>query len=64
MTESKRGTDSAWVDPGNAPEWTDEMWDVAQVSIGGKVIREATGYLGRTAWCAAVRRRWDGPRAK
>lgn len=46
MTESKRATDSDWIDPDDAPEWTDEMWDTAEVAIGGKVIRPATGYLG------------------
>ncbi|OQW73932.1 MAG: hypothetical protein BVN32_13305 [Proteobacteria bacterium ST_bin14] len=34
-----------WDDP-DLPEWTDEMFDVAAFSVGGKVIREATGYLG------------------
>jgi len=26
-------------------EWTDEMFDRAQISVGGKVVREATGTL-------------------
>ena len=34
-----------WDDP-DLPELTDELLEVAQLSIGGKVIREATGYLG------------------
>ncbi|WP_454884770.1 BrnA antitoxin family protein [Sphingomonas oryzagri] len=46
MTGSKRATDSDWIDPDDAPEWTDEMFDTAQFSIGGKVIREATGTIG------------------
>lgn len=47
MTESKPSTADAWLDPADdAPEWTDEMFDIAAFSIGGKVIREATGYLG------------------
>ncbi|WBO21611.1 BrnA antitoxin family protein [Sphingomonas abietis] len=46
MTESKRAIDSDWIDPDDAPEWTEEMWDTAQVSIGDKVIRPATGYIG------------------
>jgi hypothetical protein len=29
-------------------EWTDEMFDRAQISIGGKVIREATGTLTKS----------------
>jgi uncharacterized protein (DUF4415 family) len=46
MTGNRHGTDSGWVDPDDAPEWTDEMWESAEVAIGGKVIRPATGYLG------------------
>lgn len=46
MNASKPDTDSAWVDPDDAPEWTDEMFDIAEFSMGGKVIRPATGYLG------------------
>ncbi len=33
-------------DDHDLPEWTDEMLDVAELAIGGKVIRPATGYLG------------------
>lgn len=44
MTERKRDTDDSW-DPDTPPEWPDEVWDRAQISIGGKVIREATGTL-------------------
>jgi uncharacterized protein (DUF4415 family) len=35
------------VDPDDAPEWPDEVWDRAQLSIGGKVVRPATGTLTR-----------------
>ncbi len=45
MTKSSAATKPEWVDPDDAPEWTDEMFDIAQFSIGGKVIRPATGYL-------------------
>jgi hypothetical protein len=45
MTESKPDTDREWVDPDDAPELTDEMFDYAEFSIGGKVIRPATGAL-------------------
>ena len=44
MDASKRNTDESW-DPDTAPEIPDEAWDRAQISIGGKVIREATGTL-------------------
>lgn len=32
-----------------APEWTDEMFDRAEIAIGGKVIRPARGTLTRPA---------------
>jgi hypothetical protein len=45
MTERKQDTAREWVDPDDAPEWTDEMFDMAEISVGGKVIRPATGVL-------------------
>lgn len=36
---SSDGTKSEWVDPDDAPEWTDEMFDRATFKIGDKVIR-------------------------
>lgn len=44
MNENKRSSDDSW-DPDTPPEWPDEVWDRAQISIGGKVIRPATGTL-------------------
>ena len=47
MIASKPNTEGAWLDPADdAPELTDEMLDIAEFSIAGKVIRPATGYLG------------------
>lgn len=47
MSANKPCTDAAWLDPADdAPELTDEMLDIAEFAIGGKVIRPATGYLG------------------
>ena len=43
MTEIKRDTDGNWIDPDDAPEWPEEVWECAQIAIGGKVIRPATG---------------------
>ena len=45
MNARKRDTNSEWIDPDDAPEWTDEMFERARISIGGKVVREATGTL-------------------
>ena len=47
MTERERDTKGNWIDPDDAPEWPDEVWDRAQISVGGKVIRPATGTLTR-----------------
>lgn len=43
MTASKSDIDDNWVDPDDAPEWTDEHFRHAQFSVGGKVLREAKG---------------------
>ena len=47
MSERERDTKDSWIDPDDAPEWPDEVWDRAQISVGGKVVREATGTLTR-----------------
>jgi len=39
MKEKKTNTRRVWVDPDDAPEWTDDQWDRAEISIGGKVVR-------------------------
>jgi uncharacterized protein (DUF4415 family) len=44
MTANKKNLDDSW-DPDTPPEWPDEVWDRARISVGGKVIREATGTL-------------------
>ena len=49
MTAKKKNTDDNW-DPDTAPdlsEFPDEVWSRAQVAVGGKVIRKATGTLTR-----------------
>lgn len=46
MSASKKNSGDSW-DPDTPPEWPDEVWDRAQISVGGKVIREATGTLTR-----------------
>jgi uncharacterized protein (DUF4415 family) len=42
---SKIATKAEWVDPDDAPELTDEMVEMGQASIGGRIIRPATGVL-------------------
>ena len=39
MSASNNGSESSWVDPDDAPEWTDEMFDRAEIRIGDTVIR-------------------------
>jgi uncharacterized protein (DUF4415 family) len=48
MSESDTGSGSNWVDPDDAPEWTEEMFATAEVAVGNKVIRPG-------AWRAAGR---------
>lgn len=44
MTANKKNSDDSW-DPETAPEIPDDAWDRAQIAIGGKIIRHATGTL-------------------
>jgi uncharacterized protein (DUF4415 family) len=45
MSARERDTTPEWDDPDEAPEWTDEKFDRAQISFRGHIIREATGTL-------------------
>lgn len=47
MAENKRNSKRSWKDPDDAPEWSDEVWERAEVSVGGRVVRPATGTLTR-----------------
>lgn len=38
---------SDWIDPDDAPELTKEMAKHAEMRVGGKLVRAATGYLTR-----------------
>ncbi len=47
MPENARDLNATSLDPNDdAPEWTDEMFEHAELAVNGKVIRPATGYLG------------------
>lgn len=39
MSESSTGSGSNWVDPDDAPEWTEEMFADAELAVGDRVIR-------------------------
>ena len=45
MSEREKSIKQEWVDPDDAPEWTEDVFDRAQFSRGGKVVRPATGTL-------------------
>lgn len=43
MTANKPVIDEHWIDPDDAPEWTEDHFRYARLSVGGKVVREAVG---------------------
>jgi uncharacterized protein (DUF4415 family) len=47
MPAKKPATKRAWVDPDDAPEWTKEQFERAEIAVGGKVVRPAQGTLTR-----------------
>ena len=47
MTKSTKDSRSAWVDPDDAPELTDDFFERAEVRDGDRVIRPAQGTLTR-----------------
>lgn len=49
-----RDENGEWIDPDDAPEWTDEMAEHAELSVGEKVIRPATGYLGPNGFVKGI----------
>jgi uncharacterized protein (DUF4415 family) len=47
MPAKKRATRRVWVDPDDAPEWTQRQFDRAEASLGGEVLSPAQGTLTR-----------------
>lgn len=47
MSASKNAIKEPWIDPDDAPEWTEEHFRHAQLSVDGKIIREAVGTWSR-----------------
>ncbi len=45
MNVSKPAMDINWIDPDDAPEWTQDQFDRAEYRIGDKIIRPANGTL-------------------
>ena len=47
MTENVNDTKTPWIDPDDAPEWTEEAFARAEVRHGDKVLKPASGTLTR-----------------
>jgi uncharacterized protein (DUF4415 family) len=47
MTKKPEKSVSTWVDPDDAPAWSDDAFSRAEVAIGGEVIKPAQGTLTR-----------------
>jgi uncharacterized protein (DUF4415 family) len=47
MPAEKRAIRRVWVDPDDAPEWTKEQFDRAEIAVGGQVVSPAQGTLTR-----------------
>jgi uncharacterized protein (DUF4415 family) len=47
MNASRKDTPPNWVDPDDAPEWPDEVFDSAEISRAGEIVRVASGTLTR-----------------
>ncbi len=47
MPAKKRVSKHVWIDPDDAPQWTKEQFDRAEIAVGGKVVRPAQGTLMR-----------------
>ncbi|MEA3003725.1 MAG: hypothetical protein QOH81_2513 [Sphingomonadales bacterium] len=47
MNANKGNSKGNRADPDDAPEWPDEVWQRAEIAVGGKVVRPATGTLTR-----------------
>ncbi|MEH6791558.1 BrnA antitoxin family protein [Parasphingorhabdus sp.] len=45
MNESNEKSKKPWVDPDDAPEWTDDQFERAAIWHGSKLIRPADGTL-------------------
>jgi uncharacterized protein (DUF4415 family) len=45
MSTKLKKSEAAFVDPDDAPPWTEDQLDRAEFAIGGKVVREAQGTL-------------------
>ena len=57
MSENVTGSPGSWVDPDDAPEWTEAMFAEAEVRVGDEVIRPGKWRsAGRPPMGAAAKR--------
>lgn len=47
MTVKRNDTDPTWIDPDDAPEWTEAQLARAELRVGDAVVRPAAGTLTR-----------------
>src|SRR5436853_4770913 len=47
MPVKKRVSRRGWVDPDDAPEWTKEQFERAEIAVGAKIVQRAQGTLTR-----------------
>jgi uncharacterized protein (DUF4415 family) len=45
MSENVKDTKTPWADPDDAPEWSDAVFDRAEIKDGDRLVRAATGTL-------------------
>lgn len=57
MRKNADTTNTTWVDPDDAPEWSEEVFQRAEVSRSGVVVRPASGTLTKRG-----RPRLDNPK--
>lgn len=47
MSEKEKPISAPWVDPDDAPEWTTDAFERAEIRQGDRVLRPASGTLTR-----------------
>jgi len=45
MSKNEKATKREWVDPDDAPEWIEEVFDRAEIRDGDSLVRVASGTL-------------------
>jgi len=59
LVKSEASTSEPWVDPDDGPEWTEEMWQRAEIRHGDKIIRPGRPPLDELLKKATVTIRLD-----